>query len=62
MIVDAHVHLSLYHRNAESVSEGNDVLASEMDRCGVDQAIVIPDYVDDQPDIAGLETALRLVG
>ena len=52
MIIDAHVHFSV---------ESKDFLLAEMREHGVDRAIVIPDNVEGQPDIAGLEEATALV-
>jgi hypothetical protein len=61
MIVDAHVHLSLYKGNAGSLPESKDALLEEMRRNGVDRAIVIPDNKEGQPNIAGLESAQTLI-
>ena len=61
MIIDAHVHLSLYKGNAGSLAESKDVL-SEMRQHDIDWAIVIRDNKEWQPDVAGLETARKLIG
>ncbi len=62
MIVDAHVHLSLYQGNARTVAESKDALLRDMRRYGIDLAVVIPDNREDQPNIAGIETARALIG
>ena len=62
MIIDAHVHISLYQGNADTLGQSKDTLLREMERLGIDYAIVIPDNTERQPRIAGLETARRLIG
>jgi len=61
MIIDAHVHLSRYGNNAKSLEESRDLLRQEMKRNHVDYAIVIPDNVEDDPHIADLEKAIKLI-
>jgi len=61
MIIDAHVHLSLYDGNANSLADSKTVLLDEMRRRGIDRAIVIPDSQEARYDIAGFETARTLI-
>ncbi len=61
MIIDAHVHISVYRGNAGSLEEAKKALLSEMTRLGIDYAIVIPDNTEADPAIAGLDTARALV-
>jgi predicted TIM-barrel fold metal-dependent hydrolase len=60
MIIDAHVHISLYEGNAKSLEESRDLLLKEMTKNGVGYAIVIPDNIEHLIDIADLEKAIEL--
>ena len=59
-VIDAHVHISIFRGNADSLVESKDLLLSDMKRFGVDYAIVIPDNTDSDPAIAGLDAASAL--
>ncbi len=61
MIIDAHVHLSIYQGNGKSLEECLDSLLSEMKKNGVNYTIVIPDNIENDPNIADLEVAMKLV-
>jgi predicted TIM-barrel fold metal-dependent hydrolase len=60
MIIDSHVHISLYEGNAKSLPESRDLLLREMSNNGVSYAIVIPDNLENLSDIADLEKAIEL--
>jgi len=60
MIIDAHVHISLYKGNAVSLEKSRDLLLEEMARNGIAYAIVIPDNIEHLTDIADLEKAIEL--
>lgn len=60
MIIDSHVHLSVYGSKAKSLEESRGLLLQEMKRNKVDYAIVIPDNVENDPRIAGLKKAVEL--
>lgn len=60
MIIDAHVHISLYEGNAKFLEESRDMLLKEMKKLGVSYAIVIPDNIEHLSDIADLEKAIEL--
>jgi len=60
MIIDSHVHISIYQGSAKSLEESRDILLGEMKKYGVDYAIVIPDNVEHLSDIADLEKAIEL--
>jgi len=60
MIIDSHIHISLYKNNATSLEESRDLLLQEMKKNKVDYAIVIPDNVENDLHIADLERAIKL--
>lgn len=60
MIIDSHVHISLYENNAKSLEESRDLLLKEMKKNNVEYAIIIPDNVENDTHIAGLEKAIEL--
>ncbi len=60
MIIDSHIHISLYENNAKSLEESRDLLLKEMAENGVDYAIVIPDNIEHLAKIADLEKAIEL--
>jgi len=60
MIIDSHVHISLFENNAKSLEESRDLLLKETVRNGVDYAIVIPDNIEHLTNIADLEIAIKL--
>ncbi len=61
MIIDAHVHLSIYQGRGKSLKECLDILLTEMKKHGINYAIVIPDNIENDPNIAYLEVAMKLV-
>ncbi len=60
MIIDSHIHISLYENNAKNLKEACQLLVKEMKANSVDYAIVIPDNIEGDSHIADLETALKL--
>ncbi|MBU0997971.1 amidohydrolase family protein [Patescibacteria group bacterium] len=60
MIIDSHVHISLYEDNTKSLEENRDFLLKEMAKNGVNYAIVIPDNIEHLIDIADLKKAIEL--
>jgi len=60
MIIDSHVHISIYEDGAKSLEQSRDLLLKEMARNGVDYAVVIPDNIEHLSDIADLEKAIEL--
>ena len=60
MIIDSHVHISLYEGNAKSLEKSRDLLLQEMASNGIGYAIVIPDNLENLSDIADLEKAIEL--
>lgn len=61
-MIDAHVHISLYNDNAQSLSEAFAVFLREMEKHGMDGAIIIPDNIEDSDNIADLDRAMTLIG
>lgn len=61
MIIDAHVHLSTYQDRALSLNEVLLQLLAEMIKNGIQYAIVIPDNIEDDPAIADLAMARKLL-
>lgn len=61
-IIDAHVHISIFNRNAKSLPEVFDLFLKEMEKNGLSAAIIIPDNVENSASIADLEKAAELIG
>lgn len=62
MKLDAHVHLSIYEGNADSLEGALEALLGDMTQNGVDAAIVIPDNIEGSGTIADLDRAIGLIG
>lgn len=62
MIIDSHVHISLYGNNAKSLKGVFDLFLKEMEKNGIDSAIIIPDNIEGSDSIADLEKAIELIG
>lgn len=62
MIIDAHVHISLYENNAQSLDEVFDLLLLEMKKNKIEAAIIIPDNIERSDDIADIGRATELIG
>lgn len=60
MIIDAHVHISIYENNANSLEACRDILLKEMKNNNVSYTIIIPDNIEHSLDIADLEKAMEL--
>ncbi len=60
MIIDAHVHISLYKDNAKNLKDAFDLLLADMKKNGVSYAIVIPDNIENSASIADLDKATQL--
>jgi len=62
MIIDSHVHISIYQDNARSLPESFSLLLAEMKKNGVEAAIIIPDNIEKGDSIADLDQAIELIG
>ena len=62
MIIDAHVHISLYNDNARNLEEAFDVFLKEMEKNDLSAAIIVPDNIEGSDSIADLEKAIELIG
>lgn len=62
MIIDSHVHISLYNDNAKSLQEAFDLFLQEMEKNGISGAIIVPDNIEGSDGIADLDKAIELVG
>lgn len=62
MIIDSHVHISIFRNNAANLKEAFDLLLKEMRMNCVDAAIIIPDNIEGSHTIADLEKAFNLIG
>lgn len=60
MIIDAHVHISTYTGKGESLRKCYKLLCSEMRHLDIQYAIIIPDNLENDPQIADLDNALKL--
>lgn len=62
MIIDSHVHISRYENNANSLKEAFDLFLQEMEKSGINSAIIIPDNIEGSDNIADLDKAIELIG
>lgn len=62
MIIDSHVHISIYDNNATSLEEAFGLFLKEMQKSGVNYAIIIPDNIEGSDNIADLGRAIKLIG
>lgn len=62
MIIDSHVHISIYKNNASSLEGVFDLLLKEMKKNSIGAAIVIPDNIEGSDSIADLDKAIELIG
>jgi len=62
MIIDSHVHISLYNDNAKSLQDAFDLFLQEMEKNDLAAAIIIPDNIEGSENIADLEKAIELIG
>jgi len=62
MIIDSHVHISLYDNNATSLQGAFDLLLREMEENKISCAVIIPDNIEGSDSIADLDKAIELIG
>ncbi len=62
MIIDSHVHISLYNDNAKSLPDAFGLFLQEIERNEIGAAIIIPDNIKGSENIADLEKAIELIG
>ncbi len=62
MIIDSHIHISLYNDNAKSLPEAFDLFLQKMEKNEISGAIIIPDNIEGSDSIADLEKAITLIG
>lgn len=62
MIIDSHVHISIFNGNASSLQRAFDLLLEEMRKNNIDAAIIIPDNIEGSDNIADLDKAIELIG
>ncbi len=62
MIIDSHVHISIYNDNTSSLEGAFDLLLEEMEKNGINSAIIIPDNIEGSDSIADLDKAIELIG
>ncbi len=61
MIIDSHVHISLYENNAKDLEGAFNSLLSDMEKNKIDFAMVIPDNIENLDSIADLDKAIGLI-
>lgn len=62
MIIDSHVHISIYDNNATSLEGVFEFFLKEMAKNDLSAAIIIPDNIEGSNNIADLEKAIELIG
>ncbi len=61
MIINAHVHISIFENNAKSLEEAFDLLLFDMKKNNISSTIVIPDNTEGSNQIADLDKAIELI-
>ncbi len=61
MIINSHVHISIFEGNAKNLEESFKLLKKDMTDNQIEYAIVIPDNIENSPDVADLEMAQKLI-
>lgn len=61
MKIDSHVHISIFEDSAKNLEESFAVLAKNMKSNNIDFAIVIPDNIENSPNVADLKKAKILI-
>ncbi len=61
MIIDSHIHISIFEGNAKNLEEAYALLLKDMENNEVDFAIVIPDNIENSPEVADLDKAISLI-
>lgn len=62
MIIDSHIHISLYNKNAKDLNEAFELYLEAMKKNNISAAIIIPDNIENSLDIADLKKATELIG
>ncbi|MDH4330491.1 MAG: amidohydrolase family protein [Candidatus Moranbacteria bacterium] len=62
MIIDSHVHISLYNDNVKNLQEAFNLFLQEMEKNGISGAIIIPDNIEGSDSIVDLDKAIELIG
>lgn len=61
MIIDAHLHISLFEDNAKNLEDAFMLLLKDMNNNKINYAIIIPDNIEKLPNIADLKKAIKLI-
>jgi hypothetical protein len=62
MIIDSHLHISIYYNNATNLVGVFDLYLKEMEKYSISAAILIPDNIEGSSNIADLEKLIELIG
>jgi len=62
MVIDSHVHISIYNKNANSLEGAFALFLQELEKNKIYAAIIIPDNIEGSVGIADLEKAVELIG
>jgi len=61
MIINSHVHISVFEDNAKNLEDAFKLLKNDMSDNQIDYAIIIPDNIESSSAIADLEMAKKLI-
>ncbi len=61
-MIDSHIHISIYNKNAVSLEDAFDLFLKEMEKNRIGLAIIIPDNIKGSNSIADLNKAIELIG
>lgn len=62
MIIDSHVHISIYNKNAVSLEEAFGLFLEVIEKNRIISAIIIPDNIEGNDGVADLDKAIELIG
>lgn len=61
MKIDSHIHISIFENSAKNLEEAFASLLKNLKKNEVDFAIVIPDNIENSPNVADLDKAMSLI-
>lgn len=61
MKIDSHVHISIFENNAKNLEGAFTLLLNALEKNKVDYAIIIPDNIENSPEVADLKKAMSLI-
>lgn len=61
MIIDSHIHISIYENNAKNLKDAFGLFLEEMKKNKINYAIIIPDNIENSDNIVDLDRAIKFI-